>query len=706
MKTRYIIAALILSLFMTDCAPKVGQSVGDKGASEMSFRSEAPAPGPARKIEIGTSETFTLVNGLRVIVVENRKRPVISYRMYIDRDPLVEGEIAGMTGMVGDLMSRGTKTRTKAEIDEQVDFVGGSLSTNARGGFASSLTRHSDTVLEIFADVLLNPTFPEDEFEKIKTQTISALQQNKDNPDAIAANVSNALVFGKEHPYGEITNETTVQNVSIDDCKAYYSTYFKPNAAYMVVVGDISPEEARKKISKYFGQWKQGDVPVHTYPLPPEVEKTRVNFVDKAGAVQSVIRITYPVVLQPGSEDVIKARVMNTILGSGFSGRLFRNLREDKGFTYGAYSSLGSDELVGSFTASASVRNEVTDSAVTEFLYELDKLRSEPVTDSELELAKNYIAGSFARSLESPQTVANFALNTFLYNLPEDYYATYLEKLEAVTKEDVMAMARKYIRPENANIIIVGNQDEVSEKLVRFDLDDGKIAFYDIYANEKADAQDAGDVTAEDIINAYIEAIGGEEALGKVQSLRQESSMSMMGQTITVVVQHAAPNKFSMEMSMPGMTVMKQVFDGQAGYVEQMGQKTPVEGDDLVKMALQARMTPELEYFGEEFTLEVAGIEDLEGEKAYKVIVNGPAGKSTEYYSVDTGYKLKSIEVQEAQGQSVTVTTEYSDYQEVDGIMLPHIIKISGMGPMPFEMKTEKVELNVTIEPSVFEVNE
>ncbi|MDX1408368.1 MAG: pitrilysin family protein, partial [Saprospiraceae bacterium] len=482
-------------------------------------------------------------------------------------------------------------------------------------------------------------------------------------------------------------------------------TYFRPNTSYMVVVGDISPGVARQKIEQRFGKWAQAEVPVHTYPLPQSVEKTKVNFVDKAGAVQSVIRITYPVVLQPGDDDVIKSRVMNTILGSGFSGRLFRNLREDKGYTYGAYSSLGSDELIGSFTASASVRNEVTDSAVTEFLYELDKLRSEPVTDNELELAKNYIAGSFARSLESPQTVANFALNTFRYNLPADYYATYLEKLESVTRDDVMEMARKYIRPEHAHVIVVGNQDEVSESLAKFDIEDGEITFYDIYANEKADAEDAGDITGEDIIGAYIQAIGGEEALTQVQSLRQESSMSMMGQTITVLIQQASPDKFSMEMSMPGMTVMKQVFDGEAGYVEQMGQKTPVEGDDLAKMALNARMTPELEYFTDAYTMEVAGIEDIDGEKAYKVVVEGPAGKTTEYYSVETGFKLKSIDVQEAQGQSVTVTTEYRDYKEVGSIMLPHLIKISGMGPMPFEMKTEKVEVNVEIEPSVFQVN-
>ena len=672
--------------------------------SQDDFRSGAPEPGPARKVEIGTYETFELDNGLKVIVVENHKRPRVAYRLFIDWDPIVEGDLAGYTYITGDLLKRGTKTRTKAEIDESIDFVGGSLSTSSSGGFASSLTKHTEKVLELFADVILNPSFPIDEFDKIKTQTVSGLQAQKDDPNAISTNVSNALIYGLDHPYGEMMTEVTLENIGVEQCIEFYKTYFKPDIAYMVVVGDIKPKAARNLVEKYFGQWQTGDVPTHEYEMPELPVATRVDFVDKPGAVQSVIDITYPVDLAPGDDDVIPARVMNTILGSGFSGRLFKNLREDKAYTYGAYSSLSSDELVGSFSANASVRNEVTDSAVVEFLYELNQMATTDVSDDELELAKNYIAGAFARNLESAQTVANFALNTFRYNLPEDYYATYLEKLEKVDKAAVRAMAEKYITPDNARIVVVGNEGQVADKLIPFDQENGEITFYDIYANERKPTVDAGDVTGEEVVNKYIESIGGEKTIMEISTIRQEMSTSMMGQDVNIVVQQMTPNKFAMEMSMPGMIIMRQVYDGESGYVEQMGQKTPMDEATLEEMKKEAQIVPEMSLLGDGYTLAVDGIEEVNGEMAYKLVATDAKEKSTIYYfGKDSGYKLKSITTQEAQGQTLTITNEYLDYKEVEGLVVPHTTKVSGMMPTPVEMKVMNVEVNTEIDPSVFQ---
>jgi predicted Zn-dependent peptidase len=704
---------LLLSglLMLSNCTPKMGDQVSapkpDMPKPAADFRSEAPVAGPARKIEIGDYETFVLDNGLRVIVVENHKIPRISYRLFVDRDPVVEGEISGMTGIAGQMLSRGTTTRTKSQIDESIDFVGGSMNTNAQGGFVSSLTRHNETVLSIFADVIQNPSFPDEEFMKLKKQTLSGLQTEKDDPNAISSNVSNALLFGKDHPYGEITSEVTVESITLNDCKKYYEQYFKPNISYLVVVGDIASKSAKAQAAKYFGTWSKGEVAPKTYKQPTAPAKTSVSFVDKTGAVQSVINIAYPVNLKPGTPDVIPARVMNTILGSGFSGRLFLNLREDKAYTYGAYSSLDADEVIGEFSASASVRNEVTDSAVTQFMIELNKLRNEEVTDSELELAKNYIAGAFARSLENPQTVAGFALNTYRYKLPADYYATYLEQLEKVSKADILAMAKKYIKPDQANIIVVGNQDAVAEKLSVFDAEDGKIAYYDIYANKKADPGPIEiNVTGKEVIKTYLKAIGGEEKLKTVKAMSLESSMEVQGMgNMTVQIYQMAPGKFSMTMGMPGMTVMKQVFDGKAGYVEQMGQKQMLEGEMLSRMKHEAQMFPETGYLTDAYQLEVKGIEEIGGEQAYKLLVSGENGVSTEYYGVVSGYKLKSVVSQDVGGGQVqSVITEYSDYKEVSGLTLPHLARVTGMAPFPLEMKTEKIEVNATIDPAVFDV--
>lgn len=702
---KYFVFSVILLL--AACAPKVAKETAKDGTApaNISFRSTAPKAGPARPVEIGESHQFSLANGLRVIVVENHKLPQISYQLTIDRDVMQEKEKSGLSDITGTLLAAGTATKTKAEIDESVDYLGANLSTNATGGFASSLTKHTDKVLALFSEVILKPSFPQAEFDKIKTQTLSGLQANKDDPNAISQNVSRALTYGTDHPYGEITNEITVSNINLEDTKNYYNTYFKPGNAYLVVVGDITPEAARAKAEKYFGSWSSGKAPEYNYAFPKTVDQTSVAFVDKAGAVQSVINITYPVQIKPGDPDEIPARVMNTVLGSGFSGRLFKNLREDKAYTYGAYSSLSSDELVGSFSANASVRNEVTDSAIQQFLIELNKIRTENVTKTELDLAKSFIAGGFARSLESPQTVASFALNILMYDLPEDYYETFLQKLQAVTVEDVARVAKKYITPSKARIVVVGNKDEVMHKLVAFDKEDGKIQLYDVYANPKKDESGMPvNLSALELLEKYFSALGGRDKLNAVTSIDQMYTMELMGMSITArVVQDNG--KFYMSMTAPGMNLMKQVYNGEKGFMEQMGGRAELEGKDLEAIKEQSALFPERKYMDPGFTIELKGIEDVDGKPAYKLLVTKPSGaKSTEYYDQMTFLKIKEVQTAEAQGQTMTTTYEYSDYKIVDGIMVPHTMTISGAMPTPMVMKAVSVKINSSVDPDLFKI--
>lgn len=687
---------------MIACTPKMAKETTTSG----DFRSMAPKASEARPVKIGKSHEFKLDNGLRVIVVENHKLPQISYQLTIDRDVMLEKEKSGLSSMAGSLLATGTTKKSKAEIDESIDFIGASMSTNSRGGFATSLTKHTDKILSLFSEVILQPSFPQDEFDKMKTQTLSGLQTSKDDPNAISGNVSTALIYGKDHPYGEITNESTVSNISLDDCKAYYNTYFKPGDAYLIIVGDITPDLAKAKADLYFGKWKAGNTPTYTYAFPKGVDKTSVAFVDKAGAVQSVINVTYALELEPGAPDVIPARVMNNILGSGFSGRLFQNLREDKAYTYGAYSSLDSDELVGSFSANASVRNEVTDSAVTQFLYELNRLKTEPVSQKELDLTKSYIAGAFARSLESPQTVAGFALNINMYDLPADYYETYLQKLDAVSIEDVSRVAMKYITPSVARIVVVGNKDEVMETLVPFDLEDGKIQLYDIYANPRKDDSGAPvDVTAKEVVDMYIEAIGGKDKLASVKSIDQTYSLEMMGMELSSrTVQ--SDGMFFMNMTAPGMNIMSQRFDGEKGMVEQMGQAPmPIEGDDLASMKEQSMLFPERNYGSAGYTAEVTGMEEVNDKACYKLNVVKPSGtKVTEYYDKATHLKVKEIQVSEAGGEVATTSFDYDDYKVVDGISIPHTITMSGPMPTPIVMKATAIKVNGEVDPSLFKL--
>ncbi|MBP6810162.1 MAG: insulinase family protein, partial [Saprospiraceae bacterium] len=430
-------------------APKIPLPTGD-------VRKNAPAPGNAPMVQIGKAETFKLENGLTVILVENHKLPKVSYRIFVDKDPVLEKDAAGYLDMVGELLSKGTTTRTKPQIDEQVDFLGASLFSDANGVNGSCLSKHSDKLLEIMSDVLLNPVFPQEELDKSKKRAESGLASQKDDANAIAGIVASVLRYGKDHPYGENMTEATLAKINLEQIKNHYNIYFKPNISYLVVTGDVTKAQAEKQAKQYFGKWAKGVVPTHNYGVPRAPEKTQVDFVHKAGAVQSVINITYPVDLQPGTPDVIPSRVTNTILGGYFNSRLNNNLREGHGWTYGSGSSLNPDKLVGSFNASASVRNVVTDSSIIEALKEMRRLSNEKVDQAELQVVKNVMAGNFSRSLEEPGTVATFALNTARYKLPADYYEKYLEVLQNVSAEQVQAMAQKYIRPNQAHILVVG----------------------------------------------------------------------------------------------------------------------------------------------------------------------------------------------------------------------------------------------------------
>jgi len=704
-----LIFALSITFIFSQCSKKTTDAVNSSASAvDKTWRKKAPMPAPVREIQLGTYSDFDLANGLKVIVVENHKLPRVSYQLSFNNDGLIEGDKAGYTSFAGDLISKGTTTKTKAQIDETIDYIGASLNTSAGGIFATSLKKHTDKLLSVMTDVLYNPSFPQDEFEKIRKRTASGLASDKTNPDAIAANIRTVVNFGKNHPYGEVETEQTIKNINIEDCKNYINTYFKPNNAYLVIVGDITPTEARMQAEKYFSQWKKGEVPVLKYPTPTAPSGRNVAFGNKDGAVQSVISISYPVDMNPGNPDAIKASLTNFILGGNFSSRLMQNLREKKAYTYGARSSINNDKLIGNFNAGASVRNEVTDSSLTEFLYEINRIAKEPVSPEDMLLAKSSMSGNFAQSLESPQTIANFAINTFRYKLPKDYYNNYLKNLDAVTISDVQSAAQKYIRPDNCNIIVVGNKDNVADKLKKFD-SDGVIDFYDPFGKKLEDKkmEISSDVTANGVIKDYLEAIGGTGKLNSVKSMYMSMKTNLMGQEASFETYQMAPDKFAMKINMMGMTVQEQKFDGVKGLQAQMGNKKVItEGKELEAMKKQAVMFEQMQYNKSGYKLELKGIENVDGINCYKLIITNPGGESfTEFYDVKTNYLLRSVKSQSGgQGQPVVITTDYKDYKDVSGVMIPFKSVISGAMPTPLELEATSIEINKDIAADVFKV--
>ncbi|MBI1224075.1 MAG: insulinase family protein [Bacteroidetes bacterium] len=663
------------------------------------FRKTAPKPGPAPKIELGKAEQFTMKNGLKVIVVENHKLPRVSFQVFVDVPPMLEGEYAGYTGLAGDMLSKGTTTKSKSQIDEAVDFMGASLNTSASGVTGSCLSRYKEKLLDIMVDVLLNPSFPAEEFDKVKKQAISALAQDKDDPNAIAANVGAVLRNGKNHPYGEVTTEKSLEKITVEKCKEYYQQYFKPNISYLIVTGDITAKEVEKIAPKYFSNWKTGEVKRESFATPQKPKATEVDFVDKAGAVQSVINITYPVDLKPGTQDVIKASVMNTVLGSYFGSRLMSNLREDKAYTYGARSSLSTDPVIGNFNANASVRNVVTDSSVVQFFVELEKLRNETMPDEELSMVKNVMTGNFARSLENPETVARFALNTARYNLPADYYSTYLQRLSQVNAADIKQMANKYLATKNACILVVGNKDEVAAKLAPLAADK-KVRFFDVYGNpvEQAGMEIPTGITAETVLTDYLNAIGGKK-LDDIKSVYLNMSASIQGMEMVTEINQMAPNKLDVVNTMMGNIIMESIFDGEKGTNMQMGAKSPMEGVLLEDMKVDAHLFPERFYNKLGVKTELKGLEMIEGKKAYKIQVEYPSGsKKTHYFDLETNLKIREIEDKDGN----LVTNDITSYKEVDGIKFPEVVKITGLAPVPLMMTTKEIEVNGDIDASLF----
>jgi predicted Zn-dependent peptidase len=665
-------------------------------------RSVRPKPGPAPKIELGKSESFTLSNGLRVFVVENHKVPIVSVSLQLDIKPELQGNMAGFHDIVGELITSGTKTRSKDQLDLSIDNIGATIKADEQSMFGTCLKRSQDAMLGIMSDMILHPAFKQTELDKLKKQSLSGLAAAKNNPDAMLTNVTQAVNYGPGHPYGEVATEASVSAVTLQRCTDYFGTYWRPNVGYMAIVGDVTPSEAKAAVEKYFGGWQKANVPVATYTVPAAGGVTRVALSGRDAAVQSVFNVTHPISLEPGSPEVIKAKVANAVLGGGSQGRLFLNLREAHGWTYGSYSGIKEDDLIGNFTAYAKCRNAVTDSAIFETLAEMRRLQNEPVSQEDLQSRITNMTGQFAINLESPQTIAQYAINIERYHMPKDYYANYLRNLAAVTPADVQAMAKKYMHPEAANIIVVGNSDEVAKKLEQF----GKVEMYDNYGRpsaSKTEAAPAG-ITADQIRQRYIQAIGGAKAIQTIKDMKTVRTAEMQGTPISFT-EWKKEGKLKKEVSVMGQIFQKTVYANGKGTTEAQGQSKDMDAEQLADAArdadLQGMLHPEK--YGVKRTL--VGMEKLDGEDVYVVSNqenNGTPGK--EYYSKSSGLLLKETRIVASPQGEVPVSVIYSDYREIpgtNGYKIAFTVKQSA-GPQEFEAKVQSVDINKGIPDSEF----
>ncbi|WP_233899958.1 M16 family metallopeptidase [Tenacibaculum piscium] len=445
-------------------------------------RSIQPTPTSAPKVKLGKVEKFTLPNGLQVIMVENHKLPRASASLTIDNKPVFEANKAGVASMMGSLLGRGTPSISKDDFNEKVDYLGAYVNFYSSGASASSLKKYFPEIIALMADGIKNSTFTQEEFNKEVKVTLDGLKSEEKSVTAIARRVENALIYGKKHPYGEFISKETIENISLADVQKNFNTYYKPNNAYLVIVGDINPSKTKKMVTKLFGDWKKGTIPANSFEKPKNVKNTQINFIDMPNAVQSEIVVANNINLKLGDKDYYAAILANTILGGGGTARLFLNLREDKGYTYGSYSSVRQSRIAATFRATASVRNIVTDSSVVEIMKEIHEIRTQKVSPEELKNAKAKYVGDFVMEVQKPVTAARYALNIALYNLPENFYENYLKNINAVTLEDVQNAAINYFKADKARIIITGKATDVLENLTKNNT--YPIQYFDTQANK------------------------------------------------------------------------------------------------------------------------------------------------------------------------------------------------------------------------------
>lgn len=647
-------------------------------------RSKYPEPAAAPTINIGNAETFTLPNGLKVFVVENHKLPRVTFSLVLDRDPILEAEKAGYVGIVGPLMMAGTKSMNKDQLDEAIDQIGARISVSSASASASSLKKHQETLLKLFSDVLFNPSFPSEELDKLKKQTISGLAAEKDDPNAIASKVTNAVLYGKDHPYGEIATDGTVSAITVADIQNYYNTYFRPNIGYLAIVGDITKKEAEVLVKKYFANWKMGNVPKHTWKPAILPNNNKVILVDRPTSVQSIVTVTYPIDLQYNSPDRIASSLLSYVLGGGASSRLFMNLRESKGYTYGAYSSISPDKISGNFSADASVRTEVTDSAAYQFYHELNRIGDKTITESELTEAKAYLTGSFGRSLENPSTIASFALNTEIQKLPKDYYKNYLKNLNAVSVNDLNSIVSKYIKPKNSYLIIVGNTSAFKDGVSQF----GEVKYYTTEGDleQKVEVEDAS-LTAEKVIENYLDKIGGKEKLLAVKTVKQKAEAEIQGMKISqFMVVDKTKGVMVQRVFMGPQEVSKIRVTKDKTVSFSMGQEQNMP--DKMHNALQSALLifPELGY-GQNTKLALDGIKKVNGKDAYKVIVEQNGDEVIEYFDVVSGLKVRTE-------SPIIGEVEYASYRDYSGIQFPSLLMVK-TPQLPMVLKTEVTSFEI-----------
>lgn len=667
-------------------------------------RTKQPAPDPPPTATFPHYEEFSLSNGMKVFLVRD-PRPLVTFRLLVRGGNGTDGDIPSLSDAVADQMTKGTKTRSALKFAQEIDFIGGNVSASASADAisvsAGGLRKHVAKIVELFSDAVKNPTFPADELKKFQQEQITGLKSSKARAEFLADYAVNKVLYGAT-PFGRMPSEEGYKNMSSEKLRAYHATYFVPSNATLAVVGNFSREEITAKLEAAFGDWKGGPAPTMEKPVFPELKGRRIVLVDRPTAVQSAIRILGrgPLLRDPERP---KAYVLNSVLGggTGLGNRLAMNLRETHAYTYTPYSTFDANYFKGHFVAAADVRNAVTDSALKEFYYEIDRIQTQPIPEEELTRNKQSAVGGFLMSIADATTTAVRVQSIDFYGLPKDYYDRLAATYNSVTSEELMLLARRYLNSDDITAVVVGKASEVKEKLERF----GPVELWNsdlLPIDESAGLKGSTklNMTAQQAWDKMLEAMGGKKKLRAIKTLQSTASINGTagGQALKGSLKkvESVPNKvysfydfgvFRQEMVSDGKNVRRGTGNGKLEALPADQRDKALEDSHILSEAyldeLKAKLT-------------LLGMRDLDGKQAIAIEVAYPHNGSVIYYISPETY-LPMAQESEENGRVL-----YADWRDMSGIKLAHKVTVEPQPGVQLVIGDFSYTVNGKVDESLF----
>ena len=627
---------------------------------------DKPGPLPAKEFAFPKYTELFLSNGLKVFVIEDHEQPTVALKLQI-RGGEVSESIPGTAAVVAEMLTKGAGKRDALTIAKELDGVGAGVSASSSGDITNvtgeSILKHMPIMLDIFSEVLRSATFPEDELTKLKKQKISEVKLEKANGNAMLQVMSRKIAYGTNHPSARHKSEASYNAITIDEIKKFYSTYYRPNNATLAVVGDVKPEEIKPILEKALGAWTPGDVNEFRTPKAEPMPQG-VYFIARPSSVQSATALTSNSV--PNNHPEFEAlRLGANLMGAGFSGRLFRTLRETYSYTYTPYAYLTSGRDVNRFICGADVRNSVTDSAIKVMQSEMTKITTELAPNDELDLIKRFVVGQFKMNFENSDFMAGLLLNADYNNQPISYVKEFPNRFTAITSEQMKSAMSKH--SSKLSIVVVGSPD-VLETLKQF----GPVYEYTTDFEVKKSEVKKVDMTPQELMEKHRKALGGMESISKISTLTTKGSASfdMNGQKME--------GSFERKQKAPGKDVsildfkvftQKQITDGNRAWISMGGQSKeitePAQKNNMIENAHILESTRLLELGSK------LNIKGQDGDLIIVEVIDATGDKSTMFFNAKTFLVEKVTAVVKGPQGDYGMIQRMSNYKDVNGIKFP-----------------------------------